>query len=155
MGQTWSSEEPANTLPIAGLIWHTGSQYLRNESCHPPNPDVPTAKGAADSNANSQASTDCAVILANLNLVRSKAVRDQTPPDLRKNGVTSAGKWNGSAQSLLYVSLASGMVVSVTQTGTEQMDVTLTSDRNTSMHYSGTISSRSQVALVADDVHGK
>jgi hypothetical protein len=47
------------------------------------------------------------------------------------------------------------MVVSVTQSGTEQMDVTLTSNRNTSMHYAGTISSRSQVALVADDAHGK
>jgi hypothetical protein len=69
--------------------------------------------------------------------------------------VTSAGKWNGSAQSLLYVSLTSGMVESVTQSGTEQMDVTLTSNRNTSMRYAGTILSRSQVALIADDPHEK
>jgi len=95
------------------------------------------------------------VILANLNLVRSKTVHDPTTPDLRKNGVTSAGKWNGSAQSLQYVSLASGMVVSVTQSGTEQMDLTLTSNRKTSMRYAGTIATRSQVALVADDAHGK
>ena len=95
------------------------------------------------------------MILANLNLVRSKAVRDPTPPEFRKNGVQSAGKWNGSAQSLLYVSLASGMVVSVTQTGTEQMDVTLTSNHNTSMRYAGTISTRSQVALIMDDTRGK
>jgi hypothetical protein len=95
------------------------------------------------------------VILAKLNLVRSKAARDSTPPDFRKNGVQSAGKWNGSAQSLLYVSLATGMVVSMTQSGTEEMDVTLTSNHNTSMHYAGTISSRSQVALVADDTRGK
>jgi hypothetical protein len=91
------------------------------------------------------------VILANLNLVRSKSSHDPTPPDLRKNGVVSAGKWNGSAQSLLYVSLATGMVESVTQTGTEQMDVTLTSNHNTSLRYSGTIASRSQVALVVED----
>ncbi len=155
VGQTWSSEQPAETLPIAGLVWRTDSEYLRNESCRPPNPDVPTAAGDADSAVNSQAPTDCAVILANLNLVRSKASRDPTPPDFRKNGVTSAGKWNGSAQSLLYVSLASGMLVSVTQSGTEEMDVTLTSNHNTSMHYAGTISSRSQVALVTDDAHGK
>ena len=155
VGQTWSSEQPADTLPIAGLVWHTDSEYLRNESCHPPNPDVPTTPGSADPAVNSQLAADCAVILANLNLVRSKAARDSTPLELRKNGVQSAGKWNGSAQSLLYVSLASGLVVSVTQTGTEQMDVTLTSDRNTSMRYAGTISSRSQVALVGDDVRGK
>jgi hypothetical protein len=155
VGQTWSSEQPADSLPIAGLVWHTDSEYLRNESCHPPNPDVPATPGASDSAANSQPAADCAVILANLNLVRSKSTRDPTPPDFRKNGVTSAGKWNGSAQSLLYVSLATGMVVSVTQSGTEQMDVTLTSNRNTSMRYAGTISSRSQVALVADDSQGK
>jgi hypothetical protein len=152
VGQTWSSEQPADTLPIAGLVWRTDSEYLRNESCHQPNPDVPTA---ADSAANSQTPPDCAVILANLNLVRSKAARDPTPPDFRKNGVQSAGKWNGSAQSLLYVSLATGMLVSVTQTGTEQMDVTLTSNHNTSMRYAGRISSRSQVAQVVDDSHGK
>jgi hypothetical protein len=155
VGQTWTSEQPADSLPIAGLVWHTDSEYLRNEACHPPNPDVPIASGAAASVGNSPVSSDCAVILANLNLVRSKAARDPTPPELRKNGVQSAGKWNGSAQSLLYVSLATGMVVSVTQTGTEQMDVKLTSNRNTSMRYSGTISSRSQVALVGKDTAGK
>lgn len=156
VGQTWSSEQPADTLPIAGLLWRTDSQYLRNESCHPPNPDVPNAAdSAANSAENAQRAADCAVILAKLNLVRSKAARDPTPPDFRKNGVQSAGKWSGSAQSLLYVSLSSGMVVSVTQTGTEQMDVTLTSNHNTSMRYAGTISTRSQVALLADDAHGK
>jgi hypothetical protein len=77
------------------------------------------APDAADSSANSQLPADCAVILANLTLVRSKTVRDPTPPEFRKNGVTSVVKWNGSAQSLRYVSLTSGMVVSVTQTGTE------------------------------------
>ncbi len=153
VGHTWSSEQPADSLPIAGMVWRTDSEYLRNESCHPPNPDVPSAAGSSDSAPNSQPPTDCAVILASLNLVRSKTSRDPTPPEFRKNGVQSAGKWNGSAQSLLYVSLASGMVVSVTQTGTEQMDVTLTSNRNTSMHYAGTISTRSQVALVAGDIH--
>ncbi len=159
VGQAWSSDQPADSLLIGGLVWHSDSEYLRNESCHPANPDVPTAPGAADPSTNSGANSpaaDCAVILANLNLTRSKTARDPTPPDLRKNGVTSAGKWNGSAQSLLYVSLATGMIVSVTQSGTEQMDVTLTTNHlNTSMRYTGTISTRSQVALVADDAHGK
>jgi hypothetical protein len=155
VGQTWSSEQPADSLPISGLVWRTDSQYLRNESCHPANPDLPAAPGATHSAASAQAPKDCAVILANLNLVRSKASRDSTPPEFRKNGVQSAGKWNGSAQSLLYVSLASGMVVSVTQSGMQEMDVVLTSNHDTSMRYAGTISSRSQVALVVDDAHGK
>jgi hypothetical protein len=155
VGQTWSSEQPADTLPIAGLVWRSDSQYLRNESCHPANPNLPAAAGTADSPANAETPKDCAVILANLNLVHSKTSRDPTPPDLRKNGVTSSGKWTGSAQSLLYVSLASGMMVSVAQSGTEEMDVLLTSNHNTSMHYFGTISSRSQVTLVAGDAPAK
>ena len=44
VGQTWSSEQPADTLPIAGLVWRTDSEYLRNESCHQPNPDVPDGR---------------------------------------------------------------------------------------------------------------
>jgi len=38
---------------------------------------------------------------------------------------------------------------------TEEMDVTLTTGHNTSMRYAGTILSRSQVALVADEPHAK
>ena len=155
VGQTWTSEQPADSLPIAGLVWRTESTYLRNESCHPVNAEIPHAEAPPGSAAPPPPTMDCAVILANLNLVHGKGSHDETPPDLRKNGVQSEGKWEGSGQSLLYVSLASRMVVSVTQTGTEQMDVKLTSNHNTSMHYAGTITSRSEVSLVADDVHGK
>jgi hypothetical protein len=155
VGQTWISEQPADSLPIAGLVWRTESEYLRNEACHPTNPDVPATPGPANSAENEHAAADCAVILANLSLVSPKAVRDPTPPEFRKNGVQTAGKWSGSAQSLLYVSLASGLVVSVTQTGKEEMDVKFISNRNTSMRYAGSISSRSHVTLVADETHIK
>lgn len=150
VGQNWISEQPADSLPIAGLVWRTESTYLRNEPCHPANAEIPQSTSLDNSVATFPPTMECAVILANLNLMHAKGSHDPTPPDLRKNGVQSEGKWEGSGQSLLYVSLASGMIVSVTQTGTEQMDVKLTSNHNTSMHYAGTIISRSQVALVAD-----
>lgn len=152
VGQKWTSEQPADSLPIAGLVWHTASEYLRNEPCHPSNPDMPEAPPSGE---NQRAAPDCAVVLANLNLIRSKTARELTPAELRKNGVTSAGKWTGSAQSLLYVSLETGMVVSATQTSTEAMDVTLTSNHNTSMRYAGTIASRSHVTLLADNAGKK
>jgi len=150
-GQTWSSEQPASSLPIAGMVWRSDYQYLRNEDCYPPNPNLPPGAGAPDSAAHSQLADSCAVILANLSLRRPKALRDPTPPEFRKNGVQTAGTWEGSGQSLMYVSLATGFVVSVTQTGMEEMNVTLKSGQGASMHYSGTISSRSQVALVQGD----
>jgi hypothetical protein len=155
VGQMWASEQPAESLPIAGLVWRTESTYLRNESCRSARADVSSAKSPSDSATTAPPTMDCAVILATLSLIHGKGSHDETPPDLRKNGVQSEGKWEGSGQSLLYVSLASGMVVSVTQTGSEQMDVKLTSNHNTSMHYAGTITSRSQVSLVAGEENGK
>lgn len=152
VGQTWSSEQPASTLPIAGLAWHAVSEYLGDESCHPPNPDVPLSPGASAGTpaANPSTAPDCAVILAKLSLVRPKSAREATPPELRREGVESSGKWTGSSQSLLYVSLSSGMVVSATETGSEDVDVTLTSSHNTTMRYEGTISTRSQITMFAD-----
>lgn len=152
VGQTWSSEQPATGLPIAGLVWRAESEYLSNEACRPPNPDLPiTPAGANAAAANSSAAPSCAVILAKLSIVRPKSSRETTPPELRESGVQSAGKWTGTAQSLVYVSLDSGMVVSSTQTGSEEMDVTLTSSRKTTMRLKGTISTRSQLTLVAGD----
>ncbi len=154
VGQTWSSEQPAS-LPVAGMVWRTESEYLRDEVCHPPNPEAPPAPSSAESAANPEPPETCAVILTRLNLLRPKPVRNSTPEEYRKSGVQTAGKWEGSAQSLSYISLRTGLAVSVTQTGTEEMHVTLTTQHNASMRYAGTILSRSQVALVADDPHGK
>jgi len=154
VGETWTSDQPADSLPLAGMAWRTDSQYLRNEPCHPANPDVPAPPKLPNAAKNSGAGETCAVILTNLNLTRPKSLRNQTPEEYRQNGVQSAGTWSGSAQSLVYVSLHSGAVVSVSQTGSEDMDVTLTTNHSTSMRYSGTILSRSQVELV-DDGDGK
>ena len=152
VGQKWSSEQPAASLPVAGMVWRTETEYLRNEPCHPANPDLPQAASPSESapKADTETSETCVVLLTRLNLIRPKPVRDPTPEEYRKNGVRTAGTWGGSAQSLTYVSLRTGAVVSVAQTGTEEMDVTLTTNRNTSMHYAGTIVSRSQVELIAD-----
>jgi hypothetical protein len=151
VGQKWTSEQPATSMPIAGMVWRTESEYLRNEECHPPNPDAAPAPTAAESAANPLSTEVCAVILSNLSLVRLKSARNLTPDDYRKNGIQSSGTWTGSAQSLSYVSLRTGMTVSVTQTGTEDMDVTVRAAHNTSMHIAGTVLSRSQVSLLADE----
>jgi len=155
IGQKWSTEQPASSLPLAGMVWRSDTEYLRDEPCHPPNPDVPASAPATGSTDAKGIDETCAVLLTHLNLVRPKPVRDPTPEEYRKNGVTTAGKWEGSGQSLIYVSLRTGTVISITQTGLEEMDVTLSSIRKTSMHYEGTIQSRSQVSLVADDLPAK
>jgi hypothetical protein len=137
------------------MVWRTESEYLRDEICRPPNPEAAPTPPSAEPAGNPEPAETCAVILTRLNLVRHKPVRDVTPEEYRKSGVQTAGKWDGSAESLSYISLRTGLAVSITQTGSEEMDVTLTTGKNISMRYAGTILSRSQVALVADDLHGK
>jgi hypothetical protein len=155
VGQKWVSDQDAKELPIAGLQWRTESQYLRNEPCHPPNPEVPATAPSAESTGNPEPVENCAVILDDLTLVRPKSVRNTTPEEYGKNGLQTAGTWNGSSQSLTYVSLRTGMVVSVTQTGAQKMDVTLTTNHDTSMRYAGTITSRSQVVLDSGEISGR
>lgn len=146
IGQKWVTEQPAKSLPISGMVWRTQTEYLRNEVCHPPNPEASSAP-TADPAGSPEPGEMCAVILTHLSLVSPKPGHNPTPEEYQKNGVQTSGKWDGSAQSLTYVSLRSGLVVSVTQTGSENMDVTLTNGHNGSLHYAGTVLSRSQVAL--------
>lgn len=150
IGDAWSSEQAADSLPLTGLVWRTDSQYLRNEPCR-----TATSLGAPAPSQDSAAATSgsaemCAVVFASLSLVRAKSGHDLTPPEIRQNGLRTAGECTGSGQSLVYVSLRSGFVMSVTQSATEQMDVTVTTSRGAQLHYVGTIATRSQVALTGD-----
>ena len=144
-GQNWTSEEAAASLPLAGLVWRTDSSYVRNESCQAANPAG--SVGAADTPA--AAGESCALILSHLTLVAPRAQRDPTPDEFRRNGLHTSGHWTGSGESLSYVSLKNGWVVSVTQSGTEEMDVTIANAReNVSVRYAGTIRTRSDLSLL-------
>ncbi len=153
-GETWNTEEPANTLPLAGLVWRTGSTYLRNEPCRPPDPppDPPSVPSAGDAGAAAaapaQAGEVCAVILARLDLATPHALKDQTPEAYRRGDLHSAGKWTGDGDSLTYVSLQTGWVVSVTQNASEQMDVTIAHKTGGALRYAGSVTTRSQLALL-------
>jgi len=133
-GESWSSEQPAAGSPLLGLVWRTESTYLRNEPCRPAVPLDPE---------------QCAVILTKLEMSQSRAVRDPTPDDYRARGLRTAGTWSGSGESLTYVSLRTGWVVSSTQSGSEEMDVNVSSTVDeTSVRYAGRVRSQSQLSLL-------
>ncbi len=149
IGQKWSSVQAAESLPISGLVWRTVSEYMRDEQCPRTSPaGAPSSSGEA---ANAVASETCAVIASHLDMVRPKRLRDPTPEEYRKNGVRTAGTWDGSGENISYVSLRTGQVVRMTQTDSEQMDVTFTTSANSSLHYTGTTQSRLQVDAVELD----
>ena len=90
----------------------------------------------------------CAVILAQFEITQ-RSTGDPTPEEYRARGLRTSGKFSGGGESLIYVSLVSGWVVSVTQHGAEEMDLTLTSvDDNVPAHYVGRVRRQSSMTLV-------
>jgi hypothetical protein len=143
VGQNWSAERPVEAAPLAGLVWKSESNYLRNEACSP------DASSANPANAPRSAAETCAIILTRFLIDARHVPRDPTPAEYRRNGLRTFGKWTGTGESLTAISLRTGLVMSVTQTGTEDMDVTIASATATSrMRYSGKIKTQSQINLV-------
>lgn len=140
-GVTWSSQQNADSLPLAGLVWRTDSTYLRNDPCGQ----------ALPSAAVSQQDDNCAVVLTSLTLLPSRSKGDATPEEFRKNGLQSSGHWTGSGDSLSYVSQRTGWVVSASQSSTQEMDVNISSKLGSTVHYSGTISTHSQISLLPSE----
>jgi len=137
-GESWSFEQPAAGSPLLGLVWRTESTYLRNEPCRPALP---------------LDAEPCAVILTKLEMSQPRTVRDPTPDDYRARGLRTSGTWNGTGESLSYISLRTGWVVSSTQSGSEEMDVTVSSAvAETSVRYAGRVRSQSQLSLLPQPV---
>lgn len=137
-GQSWSSEAGREmSIPLRGYSWRTTSTYVRNEPCR-----------AAGEAAGGDDET-CAVILTRLEVVNRGAPRDPTPDDYRQLGLRTAGSVTGGGESLSFVSLQTGLVVSVTQTGTEEFDITVSSaDGTARVRYRGRTRSHTQITLL-------
>jgi hypothetical protein len=135
VGQSWSSSQSATSMPLAGMIWRSNSNYLRNEPCRPA--ELPSSSGEL-----------CAVVLTRESVLPGKQLRDPTPEDYRRNGLRTSGHWSGSGESLSYFSLQTHSAVSVTQDSSQQIDFTVTNASGDSVHYAGTIETHSHVALL-------
>jgi hypothetical protein len=139
IGQSWTTDLPVPSAPLAGLIWRSRSTYERNEPCQL------DAKAGSPVPASGE---NCAVILTKLTLIGSRSGKDATPENYRKMGLTTAGTWTGEGDTLSYVSISSGRLVSVTQSSTEKMDFTVTQQDGDHMSYQGSVQSHSQLALL-------
>jgi hypothetical protein len=139
VGQTWITDLPVPSAPLAGLIWRSHSTYERNEACHL----AATVNSSAPVNDET-----CAVILTKLTLISARSGKDVTPENYRKMGLTTAGTWTGEGDTLSYVSINSGRLVSVTQSSTEHMDFTVMHEGGERMSYQGSVQSHSQLALL-------
>jgi hypothetical protein len=143
IGEKWTAEQPVTTAPLKGIVLRTESTYLRNEACEP------RALAKLEGSAAAGSGETCAVILAESQMSPRHAQRDPTPEDYRRRDLRTRGQWASTGESLSYVSLRTGWVVSVTQTGTENMDVTIASvDSGSQVRYTAKLQSESQITLL-------
>jgi hypothetical protein len=152
-GQKWNATRAAD-LPLAGHSWRTDSTYLRDEPCALAAPAAPHGVTPA---APGSGSARCAVILSQLSLVTTRALRDPTPEDYRRRNLFTSGTWTGNGQGLVYISLANGWVVSSTQESTQRMDVSVSdaaANPPATVRNAGMVTTRSQVSLLDDGAAG-
>lgn len=150
VGQKWKSEKPVEGTVLSGLVTRGESTYLRNEPCGT------SSASSADSQANdakpaaSTPADDCAVILTQFEITRrGSAHSDATPDDFRRNGLRTSGTWTGSGENLDSFSLATGLLISSTESSTQNMDYQVTSaTTGSSVHHVGKVQSQSQITLV-------
>ncbi len=151
IGEKWSFERPVPGAPLAGLAWRAESTYLRDEPCRPALPAASASSpgnSAASPSAPKQTET-CAIILTRLQMLPPN--RDPTPEDYRKKGLRTSGKWIGKGENLSAISLTTGLAVSVTETGTEEMDFTVaTATGQSRLHYTGKVHTESVITLLPE-----
>jgi hypothetical protein len=119
IGDKWTTEKPLDSAPLAGLVLHSESNYLRNERCKTPQIKIENqSKAGAES-----AAQQCAVILTQFEIVRRGSAHvDRTPPDFLHHGLRTAGTLTGSGETLDSISIGTGLLVSSTQTSTQRAD---------------------------------
>lgn len=145
IGEKWKSERPLQGQPLSDLLWHAESMYLRNEPCNAPGALV------GQSNRPVTSASGCAVILTRFEIARQGSPHsDATPEDYRRNGLRTSGTWLGSGEALETVSLATGLLVSSTQTSKEDADYEVVSVATGSrIHEQGRVQSQSEITLAA------
>lgn len=138
LGESWTRKKHMEDSPLKDTALDTHSTYARNEKCRGGTETGAAANfsSASPAGLNSAAiapsadSTEmCAVVVTRYEMKQQGKSRrpgdDATPEALRKRGLRSSGTWTSAGESLSYVSLATGLTVSVTQSGTEQMNMSV------------------------------
>jgi hypothetical protein len=143
IGEKWRNERPLAGGPLGDLLWRTESSYLRKEPCSSSSPSAPPDASPATADT-------CAVVLTRFEILRRGGAKsDATPEDYRRDGLRTLGSWKGSGESLDSISIASGLLISSTQSSTQDMDYQIVSaSTGATIHQVGHVESQSEVRLL-------
>lgn len=162
IGEKWSAERTLEGMPLAGLAFRSESSYLRNDPCPTPVPDAeappsaaaPYVPGSSGGAATSAAKPEpCAVILTRFTIARSGSPRaDATPPDYLRNGLRTMGKWSATGEGLDSISIATGLLLSSTQSSTQDTDYTISSASSGSkIHEKSHVTTETEITKLAPE----
>jgi hypothetical protein len=121
VAQKWKSEEVEKSpSPIAGLTWTRESIYLRNEPCRAA--QITIHSEVTDS---LQAPETCAVVQTTAALKQKSSSKNATPEDFKLHQLHTSGTASGNNQTLLYISLQTGLLIRSSDRADQTMDVTI------------------------------
>jgi len=133
-GEKWKSEEPEETpSPMAGLVWERETTYVQTDKC----PILPAEV--------------CAVFLTDAKLKQKSSPQDTTPEDYRQQGLNTFGTAKGTNETIIYISLGTGLVQRATEDSQQYMDVTVSkADGSNQVRYEITVSSHFETVFVPE-----
>jgi hypothetical protein len=147
LARRWKSEEPEKSpSPITGLTWTRESIYLRNEPCRAAQL---TLQGEVIDSA--QSPETCAVIQTTAALKQKSSPKNTTPEDFKLHQLHTSGTVNGSNQTLLYLSLRTGLLIRSSEQADQVMDVTIAKiDNSNRVRYGIHAKSNTEIFRIAN-----
>ena len=153
LGHTWSKERQMPESPLADTILRSSSTYMRNGNCRENTvAEAAAAAGPVPALPSPAAAEQCAEIVTRFQMKQEgNSKHGQTPDALRTRGLRSSGSWTSSGESLTYLSLTTGLSVSVTQTGADEMNMTIAATLGVEpVHYTAQTHSETHVTLLPE-----
>ena len=148
-GQKWQSVEPETAQsPIAGLSWSKKFERVHDEPC--------TESGREGGSPVQPAVglNHCAVILIRETLRQKSSPQKATPEDYKLQNLTTRGTASGQNETILYISLSTGLLVRSTEQAQQSMDVIVAlADGSNQVHYDIAAKSRSEIRVLPDAPH--
>jgi hypothetical protein len=147
VGQQWKAEQPIGGAPLAGLFWQNSSTYQRDEACALM---APASDAANRSSAPS--AEECAVIVSQMTVSRHGSTKaDATPDDYLHNGLRTSGSWTGTGQELGSIALKTGLLMSATESSTQNVDYQIKSaSTGSTIHYTAKVENQTGITLVEE-----
>jgi hypothetical protein len=124
-GENWGDEQDAGAeIPLAGLRWVRKFTYFGEKPCG----ELP-AEAGRNGAKDSPGGESCAEIRVRSLLLRKGGRKDATPEAFREKGLRTAGTASGANESVILISLASGLTVRAADTGWQTADFTVSATK--------------------------